>query len=545
MYECLIYCKEFGRRVVNDGLSSLPDQLFPFLMEFLEYDDSIRLIECNCYLYQTWIRKIREIKLCGKSVIHYFSNNLFRGEVHARLEDSMKQLSIFANNTSLSSFDLTTTTLINQQKPSEMHKEPPGRLKLLSIYLPLFQLLLEHFPDLINEVHTLHLHNEFYEYSFDERQNEFNTFLGEIIFSHYLQYSIKSCLILEDFILPFDEEYMYSVLNCSNNNNIINLQLIHCSSGSILLSSNLKSLTLTDCEIFNLNDFLHQLDEVHIARSVRIDDVSLFQNKRSLYLTNCCEQRGTSYECLQDNEEIILGFDDASDIDFRRCFKNSKKIELECSEGMISVDLSYYEKVRSFCISKEVLESESSDALILQEGLLYSSHFPTTLRELVLMHIGNLKSLDHYGSLSHNLYKVEICACDSFESCEGLWNVPIVKLRSLKKLQSLKGLGGKTREVLLENLSKIETITELNQVSNIIISYCEKLQRIDRFTENLSLTVTRCPSLTHISLGSKVLNVAVYSCPQMTCIEGSERVPYVQIEGCGFIDSSRIRNTQK
>lgn len=271
----------------------------------------------------------------------------------------------------------------------------------------------------------------------------------------------------------------------------------------------------------------------------------MFQNKRSLYLTNCCEQRGTSYECLQDNEEIILGFDDASDIDFRRCFKNSKKIELECSEGMISVDLSYYEKVRSFCISKEVLESESSDALILQEGLLYSSHFPTTLRELVLMHIGNLKSLDHYGSLSHNLYKVEICACDSFESCEGLWNVPIVKLRSLKKLQSLKGLGGKTREVHLGNLSKIETITELNQVLNIIISYCDKLQRIDRFNENLSLTVTRCPSLTHIRLGSKVLNVAVYSCPQMTSIEGSERVPYVQIEGCGFIDSSRIRNTQK
>ncbi len=77
-----IFTKDFGIRMRNnDRISSLPDQIILIIFNYLDFmmkKEKMKFITCNCYLYQTWIRKIREITLSKQqSILNYFIDDIY------------------------------------------------------------------------------------------------------------------------------------------------------------------------------------------------------------------------------------------------------------------------------------------------------------------------------------------------------------------------------------------------------------------------------------------------------------------------------------
>eukprot|EP01040_Poterioochromonas_malhamensis_P013977 gene13977-15433_t len=440
-----IFVKDFGmtRMINNDRISSLCDQIilliFPYL-DFMMKKEKMNFITCNCYLYQTWIRKVREITLSKQqSILNYFIDDSYRSQIDARLEDPSKQLSIVYNNDI--NVDLSTYP---------MKRGKSGGFKQFYGSIRLFLELVRHVPERVERIEELDLLN----FGDEVEEGTPSQYLESNLFKNYFHTKFIHSLHLRDFWFPLDDDLGAYALRCPEN--VVELNLMNCTGETVIPSPSLKKLCLIWCNIENIDEIASQLDEIKICRNGDTGiNLNALRTVKKVSLDATCQIY--HYESLQDNEEIHLEFEDSSNVDLSKCFKNTKKIELQFSGGKIKVDLSYYEKVQSW-----VLYNFSNDPLILIEESLFSKNFPTTLQKLHLDGISNLTSLRFLNSFPHNLRKVKIMNCSSFESCEGLWNIESVKLSSLPKLRSLKGLGGeKTLYVELHDVPLIEDINDL------------------------------------------------------------------------------------
>ncbi len=500
-----IFLTDFGSRVIEDPFTSLPDPVIQLILDYVKKSEALNVITSNCYLYQTWIRKTREIVLDKKqSIIDYLTDESFRRQVDARLLEPSKQLSIDyteAVTIDLSSFTKGVTS---------------GGFNRVSLSADFFLHLLEHLPERIEGIQSLQL--TYY------RTLTAAADFQKRVFQDYFPTSHVRRLSLTGFIFPFDEELAEYAFRCPMN--VVELSLFDCFRGKIIASPSLTKLSLMRCgDLENIDDIALQLQELNCRYGPNfIADLRSLRGVKRISLDANCQRKGNSYESLQENEEIRLGFKDMSHVDLRRCFRYCQVIELKAVKGVVKIDLSHYKRVRSFSLAND-LYSRSSP-LSLEGGRLYSNDFPATLKKLSLHNINNLTSLTHGTPFPHNLTDVEIVNCDSFESCEGLANIPRLKLISLKKLRSLHGLGGeRVRELQLISLSDVEIIEEgIGSYSSVKVADCPQLRRLSVDVSQY-LKVQGCVDLDLIVLlGEKLERLKIHSCPKIQKIEGIDHV---------------------
>eukprot|EP01040_Poterioochromonas_malhamensis_P009567 gene9567-10386_t len=499
-----IYLTDFGSRVIEDPFTRLPDPVIQLILDYVKKNEALAVITSNCYLYRTWIRKTREILLDKKqSIIDYFTDESFRREVDARLIEPSKQLSIDCTEVitiDLSSFNKGVTS---------------GGFSRVALSADFFLHLLEHLPERIEGIQTLQL--TFY------RAVTAAAYYQRGLFDYFTTSHVRR-LSLTGFIFPFDEKSAGYAFRCPAN--VVELSLFDCFHGKMIASPSLKKLSLMRCgDLENIDDIAPQLEELNCRYGPNfIADLRSLRGVKRISLDANCQRKGNSYESLQENEEIRLGFKDVSNVDLRRCFRYCQVIELRAVKGVVRIDLSHYKRVRSFSLANDLYSR--STPLSLEGGRLYSNDFPATLKKLSLHNINNLTSLTHDTPFTHNLTDVEIVNCESFESCEGLANIPRLKLMSLKKLRSLHGLGGeRVRELQLISLSDVEIIEEgIGSYRTVKVADCLKLRRLS-VDVSQCLEVQGCADLDLIVLsGEKLERLKIHSCPKIQKIEGIDHV---------------------
>lgn len=533
-----VFKKDYGVRVILDPLTSLADSLYPEILKYLENEDQLSMIHCNCYLYQRLIRKYRTFHMKYYHVVDsFFKDSLFREKVLDRIEDTSKQLKL-KEPSILGSFTDPTISCVN------------GWNELTSS-VSSFVSLLEAFPNAFRAVSSLHLSN-----SYRTQENIHN---GNSISALNTTITVKDQLTLQNISISSLIKLPETMKDLILDHCVLSIENLHS------LLQHVRSVTIQNCTKllnFDVNDF-NNLHTLTLKNMEQLINLKLFNKIKQLYVYNCHQLE--NIDSLQQNEKIVLdfsydtviveqqndhnnhvfgsyGYADEEDYDLLsptksinllNNFSESKNIELSFHGHKVGINLSDYSQVERFLLKGKFKMSLPS---------FYSKNIPPSLKVLKLHGIMNLETLGE-GNFDH-LQSIEIVRC-SLTSLVGLGNVPIVRLEHLENLKSLDGLGNRNEKVVLKRI-KLMDFAGVRNVYDLTFIGCPYITSMPMVYGAKRLRFEGCSGLESLRCNKDLEKLEVYKCDKLKRIYGMNGVVKLIIKDCICLDDyPEVRSSRK
>eukprot|EP01040_Poterioochromonas_malhamensis_P003138 gene3138-3342_t len=544
-----VFKKDYGVRVILDSLTILADSLYPEILKYLENEDQLSMIHCNCYLYQRLIRKYRTFHLLyHRTVQSFFKDSLFREKVLDRIEDTSKQLKL-KNPPIL--VDFTDPMIFCVGGWYELTSS-------VSSFCP----LLETFPNAFPSISSLYLSNIYQLQADINNEKAISALNGTLAVKDQL--TLRNIFISSSIKLP--ETMNHLILDHC----VLSIENLH----SIL--QNLRSLTIRNhTKLLNMG-FLNNLHILKLENMKQLINLFLFRKVKQLYVSNC--RRLQNIDLLQENEKIVFDFsiktvieeqhrhrrnefgsddegdednveegDDGGDEDENQSFFkmtgpkvynllhhffDSKNIEISIIDDSIFnkinfvIDLSDYYQVQRFTLKGKFIRLHK-----LYEDVpfpsFYSKNIPTSLKVLKLHGIMNLKTLGE-GNFDH-LQSVEIVR-SGLTSLVGLGNVPIVRLEDLDDLKSLAGLGNRNQKIVLKRI-KLMDFAAVRNVYDLTFIGCPYITSMPMVYGAKRLRFECCSGLESLHCNKDLEKLEVYKCNKLKRIYGMDKSSEVDNKG--------------
>lgn len=251
----------------------------------------------------------------------------------------------------------------------------------------------------------------------------------------------------------------------------------------------LRRLTLRGLFTGLTKDILQQcsyLQELRLSDLDSLTDVSILNHIKILQLENC--RNITNLTSLQDNDEVILSY--LQVLDYRHCFRNSRRITITSPCMHALFDFTHYEKVKYLSITH-------TPPMPIVEPL---STLPSTLKQFISYGHSIFTNFNH-------LFELSIEANALITSVELFGRIPVLRLNHLENVTSLHGLGynedpsknRRNRRVKIYQLHKIADFTPLNNVSTVVIENCKNFERFEDVCHVKDLTIAFCAKFDRIN----------------------------------------------
>jgi hypothetical protein len=283
---------------------------------------------------------------------------------------------------------------------------------------------------------------------------------------------------------------------------------------------NCREVKLVNCE--NIQDIssLGKVKILSIIHCANLRDVSSLGNVHQLTLINCAAIEDVSN--LKNN--VILSFGGSPKVENYSSLTNVRDLTLY--HPNLPENLNEFKQVKKLSFAF----FERRDLTI-----------PKTVKEMKLIFCRLLPDLEFLSQLNC----VDIYNCYDVTHVGALGTVPIVKISSCCRLETLEGLGRGNYSVSIDECSEVNDFSPLQSVHTVMIANCPGCLDGDQLKNVRHLTIENS-KIEDVSMFGQSLSLKFSLCHVISSLTGLSDVPLVHIDSCRRIkDVSPLTNNQK
>ncbi len=340
-------------------MNALPDVLYNEILSWLSGKDKVSLASINVMLSKLLLKRVRRILIREEDQVElYFSDQIFRDQIHSLIVDPYEQLKInFFLDNPLTFEGIDTFTCQELTTTAEI--------------------LLQSLLVWTNNVKGLAL-----------QSSGFAPFIVNEAILEIAQW-MNSTPSLKEFSISSYDFTAFPVISNLESLTFNNCPSVHPDELNIPAYSNLRVLKFYYCESIDDVSCLDRIHELHISRCHQIQDIS----------------------CLNHNHKIVIDNCD-SIVDYSSCFRHAKVIEVTCyARKKVCFDFSKLLEVReldlagrrtTFNTTKFIFPRCKSLRRAVISGFDVRFTIPADhqIRSIVIAGCASFSSLSNFGSIS-------------------------------------------------------------------------------------------------------------------------------------------------
>ncbi len=505
------------------SLENLPKAIFlDYLFEFLPEFSRFQVFTLNHAFYSLLNLEARRVLLSDDELLKYFVQESYQRNLSAKIVDPSKQLRLYYTKEEEDSDDDDNDVHSLEIFITSMHHAPPFCYIKSQFQCPsLLELWVEY---------------EFFLYLCELPHNE--SFSVEVLILAGFMTKNNN---VSKWVQPHLKRAKRKLhLRCWPENTLPELsptlevlKLFSCHDLSLPSLPNLRSLTVDNCQVENFETCeFPQLQDYSCSDS----KINRFQKPlktvKKMFLDYSSEG-SDDFNSLTNILELTI--DNYFFNSNWKIFQNLRKLTIILSEfnEMCAIDLSRCSPhLLSFTLNALSRHLPSS---LTRNGI------PKSLRFIELYQV--------CGFIDFNLFQhvqsILLEDCTDVKSLVGLGNIPRIKLKNIRQLTSLDGLGtGGNCSIEINGCNGIVDFSAIKHVREVTIIRCSGFRDSNSVDHVHHLTIRNCEHLRDIRSLSRVHTLLIDSCDRIHSMNGLEKNSKVIIINCpSFVSSDSLPQT--
>ena len=272
----------------------------------------------------------------------------------------------------------------------------------------------------------------------------------------------------------------------------------------------LESIEITNCPLVKDLHLLKRLQKLVIFNCPQINDVSLLGKVRHLKLLSCANI--TDVSCLSYVYDLVIQNCD-NIMNVSRLTNNSY---LSLINNRAPPDLRSFRQIKSLEMNFDGMNANVKPLLRCYYLTLIDANFITNLYllknlRILALEYCNLESLTL--PMSHQIRRITLSFCDHLEDISFVNTIPIVIIKSCKKITSLNGLhNDEITSITIDACDNITDFSPLCHFLNVKLISCWGFCDGHDVMNVQHLTLSNCPNIKDVSMLRNVMILDLWYC---------------------------------